>query len=101
MSELTDSHASTGTPSQQERVLRHFKNSTHKQKVCIIDGDSTWLESWPRTFARLSIQHLRSPALAHPDPHALLSYAIRNNWEDELLESGCFDINSLLALGQS
>mmetsp|Transcript_5254 Transcript_5254/g.9321 ORF Transcript_5254/g.9321 Transcript_5254/m.9321 type:complete len:311 (+) Transcript_5254:31-963(+) len=94
----------TMTPAQQECVWRNIRKSPKKLSVCVIDSNTFWLESWNSNFKILGITHLRSPALAHPDlfdPNALLSFAIKNNREDELLESGCFEIKSLLALGQS
>jgi hypothetical protein len=72
---------STITPSQQERVLKHFKNSTHMQKVCVIDGDSAWLESWQRYFASLSIQHLR------PARHPTSFFSPRGPWPKSILTS--------------
>lgn len=53
---------------------------------------------------RLGIEFLRSPAMAHPDHfdmNALLVYAIDNDREDELIESGCADIRNLHGLGQT
>lgn len=47
---------------------------------------------------RLGIRFLRSPAIAHPDHfdmRALLAYAIANNREDELIESGCSEIRKV------
>lgn len=96
---------STMTPSQQERALKELRKGSTKQKVCVVDTGSAWLETWQKNFDNLSIQYLRSPVLAHPDlfdpQNALLSYAVRNNRQDELLESGCLDVKSLSALGQS
>ena len=94
---------STLTESQKERALKTLKNQKQR-KVCVVDSGENWLQAWQSNFARLGIEYLRSPALAHPDlfdPLALLSYAVRHNREDELLESGCGDIKKLLALGQS
>jgi hypothetical protein len=76
----------------------------HRRKVCVVDSADRWLASWQSNFDRLGIEYLRSPALAHPDlfdPLALLSYAVRQDREDELLESGCGDMKQLLPLGQS
>lgn len=53
---------------------------------------------------RLGIQFLRSPAIAHPDHfdmNALLAYAVANDREDELIESGCSEIRKLHGLGQT
>jgi len=89
------------TEAQEERAAKAVRQQRRK-KVCVV-GDG-WLRTWQSNFDRLSIEYLRSPALAHPDlfdPHALLSYAVREGREDELLESGCGDMKSLLALGQS
>lgn len=88
---------------QMQRASRCIRHS-RKIQVCVVDSHSTWMESWQRNFDTLGIQHLRSPVLAHPnlfDPMALLCFAVENGREDELYESGCFDIKSLLALGQS
>eukprot|EP00980_Cylindrotheca_fusiformis_P002579 scaffold609_cov130-Cylindrotheca_fusiformis.AAC.15 len=107
---------STMTPVQQERVWKNIRSSNSgrngttaatskkQHKVCVVDSGSFWLEQWQKNFASLSIQHLRSPVLAHPDlfdAYALLSYAVKHGREDELLESGCGDVKDLLALGQS
>jgi L-lysine 6-monooxygenase (NADPH-requiring) len=94
----------TMTESQKERALKSLKQHSPKKRICVVDGAARWLDSWQTNFERLSIQYLRSPALAHPDmfdPHALLSYAVQHGREDELLESGCGDMKKLLPLGQS
>ena len=47
---------------------------------------------------RLGIRFLRSPAIAHPDHfdmRALLTYAVANNRQDELIESGCAEIRKV------
>ena len=47
---------------------------------------------------RLGIEFLRSPAIAHPDQfdmRALLAYAVANDREDELIESGCSEIRKV------
>lgn len=97
---------------QKESAARRLEQQRQQQgrghqrkKVCVVDNHSAWLESWSNNFNMLSIDYLRSPVLAHPDmfdPNALLSYAVMNHRDEgELLESGCFDIKSLLGLGQS
>jgi len=53
---------------------------------------------------RLGIKYLRSPAIAHSDHFdatALLAYAVANDREDELIESGCAEIRKLHGLGQT
>mmetsp|Transcript_45599 Transcript_45599/g.111024 ORF Transcript_45599/g.111024 Transcript_45599/m.111024 type:complete len:565 (+) Transcript_45599:110-1804(+) len=94
---------SVHTEAQRERAIRSLHNK-QKLRVCVIDIGHGWLTSWKNNFDRLGIQYLRSPALAHPDmfdPNALLTYAVMNGREDELIESGCGDIKSLEGLGQT
>jgi hypothetical protein len=98
----------TMSNTQQERALitlsRQQRRQAPMKRFCVIDRNKTWMEEWQSNFDRLSIENLRSPALAHPDlfdPHALLSFAIRQGRESELLESGCGDIKKLFGLGQS
>ncbi|KAL7566324.1 hypothetical protein ACA910_013647 [Epithemia clementina (nom. ined.)] len=93
----------TMTESQKERALKYLK-LLPKKSICVVDQAAGWMESWQTNFDTLSIEYLRSPALAHPDmfdPNALLSYAVRHGREEELLESGCGDMKKLFALGQS
>ena len=89
---------------QVERAL-HSIGLHQKRRVCVIDPSSGWLQGWKSNFDTLRIQHLRSPALAHPDmfdPHALLAFACRRGRDrDELFESGCWDRKDLLGLGQT
>ena len=94
---------SVHTEAQRERAIRSLHNK-QKLRVCVIDVGHGWLTSWKKNFGHLNIQHLRSPALAHPDmfdPNALLTYAVMKGREDELIESGCGDIKSLEGLGQT
>ena len=59
---------------------------------------------WIINLTRLGIKYLRSPAIAHSDHFdatALLAYAVANNREDELIESGCAEIRKLHGLGQT
>jgi lysine/ornithine N-monooxygenase len=101
---------------QRKQVSRRKKNrgihdcggkTSHREnklKVAVIDPNSEWMMGWKNQFDALNIKVLRSPALAHPDifdSNALLAYAQINNRQDELIESGCFDLKELLPLGQS
>lgn len=91
---------------QIERAQRFLRGQqkTKTLSVCIIDPHSSWMQKWNKAFATLEIEHLRSPALAHPnlfDVNALLAYAVEHGREDELHESGLFDRKELLPLGQS
>lgn len=82
--------------------FRHQKKDT--LSVCIIDPHSSWMQKWNDSFETLQIEHLRSPALAHPnlfDVNALLAFAVERGREEELYESGLFDRKELLPLGQS
>lgn len=86
-----------------ERVLSASDSSRHR-KVCVVDPHSSFMAGWKSRFEALRIPFLRSPALAHPslfDQNALLAYAVATGREDELYESGCSQLRSLLALGQS
>ena len=87
-----------------ERAARSI--GLHKQlRICVVDPGTSWMQSWKSNFATLRIQHLRSPALAHPDMfdfHSLLVHACQRGREDtELYESGCWDRKDLLGLGQT
>ena len=58
--------------------------------VCVIDPGARFNESWNARFDSLEIQHLRSPAFAHPmafESTALLNYAIRENRTAELIDA--------------
>lgn len=96
---------STMTESQKERALNSLKQQKQaRRKVCVVDSGTGWLEDWKKNFETLSIEYLRSPSLAHPDlfdPNALLGFEVSQGREDELLESGCFDLKGLHALGQT
>jgi hypothetical protein len=90
---------------QVHRALRALpaKKTAHR-RVCVVDPNPTFMCGWKRQFDVLQIKFLRSPALAHPDffdQNALLAYARQHGREDELLESGCARLRSLLPLGQS
>ncbi len=91
---------------QIERAHTFFRRQKKADtlSVCIVDPHSSWMQKWNKSFATLQIEHLRSPALAHPnlfDANALLAYAVEHGRVDELHESGLFDRKELLPLGQS
>jgi hypothetical protein len=46
-------------------------------EIAVIDPSGRWMSAWRQSFAALEIEHLRSPAVHHPDPdpYALLRYA--------------------------
>lgn len=91
------------TDAQRERALKSLHRKP-RLNVCIVDPHKSWLCDWKQNFDRLSISHLRSPVLAHPDlfdPNALLTYAVSHGRQEELLESGCGDLKDLHALGQT
>jgi glycine/D-amino acid oxidase-like deaminating enzyme len=48
-----------------------------REDLVVIDAAGGWLRSWDRQFARLQIDHLRSPGVHHPgcDPHELTTWA--------------------------
>ena len=65
-----------------------FKNLQKIGMVGIIDPNEGFCEGWNKRFASLEIEHLRSPALAHPlafEPMALVNFALREGREGELL----------------
>lgn len=76
-----------------------------KLRVCVIDPSAKWLSNWNENFETLRIQHLRSPAMGHPDmfdDNSLLAYACRHGrYNDDLFDSGCCDRKDLLGLGQT
>jgi len=83
---------------------RHNGLGPSEKKICVVDPNDKWLGGWSENFARLGIKFLRSPTMAHPDHfdmNALLAYAVANNREDELIESGCAKIRKLHGLGQT
>ena len=93
--------------SQFERACRGRTTTSSQRKnqhhVAVIDPQPQWLHQWRRNFHALDIEHLRSPAMAHPDmfdENALLAFAVAQGRSHELLESGCGDIKSLLSLGR-
>ena len=67
-----------------------FKNLQKIGMVGFIDPNEGFCEEWNNRFASLEIEHLRSPALAHPlafEPMALVAsyFALREGREGELL----------------
>jgi lysine/ornithine N-monooxygenase len=55
--------------------------------VCVVDPGTAFLDDWHKRFDALGIEHLRSPALAHPkahEPHALVNFAVREGRTGEL-----------------
>ena len=58
-------------------------------RVRVLDESGDWLDGWKRNFSSMAIPHLRSRAIAHPDPSdpgALLSFASENGRWAELLQ---------------
>lgn len=89
---------------QVGRALRHKPAFRRNKKILVIDPHPCWMMGWQQHFRALDIKFLRSPALAHPDmfdQNALLAFAQVHSRQDELLESGCFDLRQLLPLGQT
>ena len=57
--------------------------------VCVVDPGKGFMELWNNRFDTLEIQHLRSPAFAHPaafEPEALLNFAVREGRSHELVD---------------
>jgi len=72
--------------------------------MCVIDPLPGWMTRWKDKFDALDIHFLQSSALAHPnmfDKNALLAYAVKNGRKDKLLESGCWDLKTLLPLDET
>lgn len=91
------------TEAQVQRALHSLKLH-HQLSVCVIDPEPNWMNTWKTNFEQLNIQHLRSPAIAHPnmfDRNALFAFACQQGRESELYESGCSDIKALHGLGQT
>ena len=62
--------------------------------VCVIDPGSHFMQSWNTRFDALQIDHLRSPAFAHPkgfDPTALLNWAKSNGRAAEVIDAPTVD----------
>lgn len=58
--------------------------------VCVIDPGSRFMQSWNKRFDALEIDHLRSPAFAHPvafEPTALVDFAVREGRTSELVDA--------------
>ena len=58
--------------------------------VCVIDPGSRFMQSWNKRFDALEIDHLRSPAFAHPvafEPTALVDFAVREGRTSELIDA--------------
>ncbi|KAK1736822.1 FAD-NAD(P)-binding protein [Skeletonema marinoi] len=99
-----DSMTPTQVNSASESIRYSRGVGPSTKKVCVVDPSGEWLGRWNDNFDRLGIEYLRSPALAHPDHfdiNSLLAYAVANDREDELVESGCAQIRKLFGLGQT
>jgi len=62
------------------------KNRLNAGGICVVDPAGKWLSQWDDAFAALGIEHLRSPAWAHPDAtsqEALVDFARRTGRMDE------------------
>lgn len=58
--------------------------------VCVISPGSQFMQSWNIRFGALEINHLRSPAFAHPaafEPTALLDFATLEGRTSELIDA--------------
>ncbi|CAB9515469.1 FAD binding domain protein [Seminavis robusta] len=91
------------TPDQLHRAAIHLPECTGRS-VAVVDAHPQWMQGWTQNFAALDIQFLRSPTMAHPDlfdKNALLAFAEVHGRQDELIESGCGDLQSLIPLGES
>ena len=56
----------------------------------MIDPGSHFMQAWNGRFEALEIEHLRSPAFAHPvafDPTALVDFAIDAGRTSELIQA--------------
>ena len=64
-------------------------NSLQKTgSVCVMDPGHHFCDEWNTRFEALEIDHLRSPAFAHPrayEPEALMNFAVSQGREHELL----------------
>jgi cation diffusion facilitator CzcD-associated flavoprotein CzcO len=45
------------------------KRNTLRDRIFAFDPSGEWLSQWRKQFAALEIEHLRSPAVHHPDPN--------------------------------
>mmetsp|Transcript_39904 Transcript_39904/g.85156 ORF Transcript_39904/g.85156 Transcript_39904/m.85156 type:complete len:527 (-) Transcript_39904:218-1798(-) len=80
------------TPSSFEH---HVGSASLKRvgSVCIIDPGADFMEGWHKRFELLGIEHLRSPAFAHPaafEPQALMDFAVLHGREAELIDVPAF-----------
>ncbi|KAL7533690.1 hypothetical protein ACHAXR_008539 [Thalassiosira sp. AJA248-18] len=99
-----DSMTNTQVHNANASMKRNKGLGPSEKSICVVDPNENWLGGWSENFARLGIQFLRSPAMAHPDHfdmNALLAYAVANDREEELKESGCAKIRKLHGLGQT
>jgi Pyridine nucleotide-disulphide oxidoreductase len=91
------------TAGQVHRAAFHLPACTGRS-VAVIDPNLQWMQGWSQNLAALDVQFLRSPTVAHPDlfdRNALLAFAEVHGRQDELIESGCGDLQSLMSLGES
>jgi L-lysine 6-monooxygenase (NADPH-requiring) len=91
------------TAGQVHRAALHLPACTGRS-VAVVDSNPQWMQGWSHSLAALDVQFLRSPTMAHPDlfdRNALLAFAQVHGRQDELIESGCGDLQSLQSLGES
>lgn len=78
-------------PADSDRRARDgFAAMRKVGSVCVIDPGAGFLSEWHARFDALGIQHLRSPALAHPkalEPHALVNFAMREGRTSEIVHA--------------
>ena len=100
----------TLTPGQLQHANKHLGQKTKALRVAVVDPHEDWMAEWRENFATLDIQHLRSPAMAHPDmydSHSLLAFAALQQHQQHgkdgeyaFLDSGCGELKALDGLGQ-
>ena len=71
---------------QKNRRMRERLSAGGSPGFQVFDPSGAWLTQWHRQFAAQEIQHLRSPAVHHPDcnPHSLRTFA--SNRSNELYD---------------
>ena len=101
--QIVRAHQTLGRQGGRQRQNAAADGRRDGQRICVIDPEP-WMASWERNFDALQISFLRSPTTAHPDmfdSNSLLAYAKIRGREEELIESGCYDISSLMSQSQT
>lgn len=75
-----------GAGPQALTLVAHIlqKRKKYRSKLTVFDPTGTWMSQWQHQFAALKIEHLRSPAVHHPDPDPYSLRRFAENRPNEL-----------------